>query len=95
MTETKRGGGPKTQQGKARSSMNAKTHGITSSKPKDENEKALIEAFSKELVDYYDPQSPLEKPIEVTFLDFSWHLRTPEEPFYSSKKGDKFNLKGA
>jgi hypothetical protein len=41
--------------------MNATTHGITSSRPKDVNEKALIESFVKELVDYYDPQSPLEK----------------------------------
>jgi len=61
MTVAKRGGGPKTQQGKARSSQNSRTHGITSNKPKDANEKALIETFSKELVDYYDPQSPLEK----------------------------------
>ena len=60
MTEAKRGGGPKTELGKARSSGNAKTHGLTSKTPKDANEKERIETFSKELVDYYEPKSPLE-----------------------------------
>ena len=61
MTGEKRGGGPKTLQGKARSSANAKTHGLTSKVPSNSQEKVLVETYAKELIDYYDPQSPLEK----------------------------------
>jgi hypothetical protein len=61
MVTAKRGGGPKTEQGKARSAKNATTHGLTSSLPKNTSEAELIESFSKELIDYYQPQSPLEK----------------------------------
>lgn len=61
MTVEKRGGGPKTAKGKARSSVNAKTHGLSSIAPSDAKESALVERYSKELTDYYEPESPLEK----------------------------------
>ena len=52
MTGEKRGGGPKTLQGKARSSANAKTHGLTSKVPSNSQEKVLVETYAKELIDY-------------------------------------------
>ena len=61
MTTEKRGGGPKTAKGKARSSVNATTHGLNSRVQSNSEEKALVQAYIKELADYYDPQSPLEK----------------------------------
>ena len=61
MTVEKRGGGPKTPKGKARSSVNARTHGLSSVSPSDAKESALVELYSKELTDYYKPESPLEK----------------------------------
>jgi hypothetical protein len=60
MTQAKRSGGPKTSEGKARASKNATSHGLTSMVPSNSNEKALIDSYSKELIDYYKPQSPLE-----------------------------------
>ena len=41
MTVEKRGGGPKTAKGKARSSVNAKTHGLSSIAPSDAKESAV------------------------------------------------------
>jgi hypothetical protein len=61
MTQAKRSGGPKTTQGKARSSKNATSHGLTSMRPSNPSEKALIESFAQELTDYYKPKSPLEQ----------------------------------
>ena len=61
MAIAKRGGGPKTERGRARSAKNATRHGLTSSLPKNTSEAELIESFSKELIDYCQPQSPLEK----------------------------------
>ncbi len=61
MTQAKRSGGPKTTQGKARSSKNATSHGLTSMRPGNPSEKALIESFAQELTDYYKPKSPLER----------------------------------
>lgn len=60
MAQGNSSGGPKTSRGKARSSKNATSHGLTSLKSSNPNEKALVESYSKELVDYYQPQSPLE-----------------------------------
>jgi hypothetical protein len=60
MTSQSRRGGPKTAVGKARSASNAKIHGLTSKLPADAQEKALIEAYAKELIDHYKPKSPLE-----------------------------------
>ena len=59
MKQAKRSGGPKTLQGKARSSKNATSHGLTSVAPSNPNEKALVDSYSKELIEYYKPESPL------------------------------------
>jgi hypothetical protein len=61
MTQGKRSGGPKTTAGKARASKNATTHGLTSMVPSNSNEKALVDSYSKELIEYYKPESPLEQ----------------------------------
>jgi hypothetical protein len=61
MTQGKRSGGPKTVEGKARSSKNATSHGLTSMVPSNSNEKALVDSYSKELIEYYKPDSPLER----------------------------------
>ena len=61
MVQSKRTGGPKTAMGKARSSKNATSHGLTSMVASNSNEKALIDSYAKELIDYYKPQSPLEQ----------------------------------
>ena len=61
MKQAKRSGGPKTLQGKARSSKNATSHGLTSISPSNSNEKALVDSYSKELIEYYKPESPLEQ----------------------------------
>jgi hypothetical protein len=61
MTQGKRSGGPKTLEGKSRSSKNATSHGLTSMAPSNSNEKALVDAYSKELIEYYKPESPLEQ----------------------------------
>jgi len=57
----RRSGGPKSAIGKANSSQNSLKHGITSSVARSVNEQSLIDSFVKELEDFYDPQSPLEK----------------------------------
>ncbi len=61
MKQVKRSGGPKTLEGKARSSKNATSHGLTSVAPSNSNEKALVDSYSKELIEYYKPESPLEQ----------------------------------
>lgn len=60
-SKMRRSGGPKSELGKAKSSQNSLKHGITSSVATSVNEQALINSFTKELEDFYDPQSPLEK----------------------------------
>lgn len=60
MATQKRSGGPQTDEGKIKSSKNAITHGITTMSPVDNQEAARIQSFKAELIDYYDPQSPLE-----------------------------------
>jgi len=61
MKQAKRSGGPKTAQGKARSSKNATSHGLTSMVPSNSNEKALVDSYTQELTGYYKPESPLEQ----------------------------------
>ena len=47
MKQAKRSGGPKTLQGKARSSKNATSHGLTSVAPSNPNEKALVDSYAQ------------------------------------------------
>lgn len=61
MGQVKRSGGPKTVHGKARSSKNAISHGLTSLAPSNSNERALIDAYVQELTEYCQPNSPLER----------------------------------
>lgn len=51
--------GPKTAQGKAKSSQNAVSHGLTSSRVMPD-ELEMVESFIQELTAYYKPESPLE-----------------------------------
>lgn len=51
--------GPKSAQGKANSSQNAVSHGLTSSRVMPD-EVAMVESFTQELTAYYKPESPLE-----------------------------------
>ncbi len=60
MTSRKNNGGPKTDQGKARVSKNAIKHGLTTMRPADDNEYALVQGFAQELNDFYKPNNPLE-----------------------------------
>ena len=60
-SKIRRSGGPKSAIGKVKASQNSLKHGITSSVATSVNEQALIDSFTKELEDFYEPQSPLEK----------------------------------
>lgn len=60
-SKVRRSGGPKSALGKAKSSQNSLQHGITSAAATTVNEQSMIDSFAKELDDFYEPQSPLEK----------------------------------
>ena len=51
--------GPKSAAGKAKSSMNAVSHGLTSTRVMPD-EVQMVEEFAKELTAFYKPESPLE-----------------------------------
>ena len=53
-------GGPKTSAGKAKSSINAIKFGVSTYRSVDDEERELISNLTKELLDFYRPQSPLE-----------------------------------
>ena len=53
-------GGPKTAAGKAKSSINAIKFGVSTYRSVDDEERELISRLTKELLDFYQPQSPLE-----------------------------------
>ena len=54
-----RSGGPKTTKGKAKSSMNAVSHGLTSTQVMPD-EIQMVQEFTHDLTAYYKPESPLE-----------------------------------
>ena len=57
----KHSGGPKTDKGKAISSRNSTTHGLTSRRWIDSNEQSLFDETVKEYIVDFDPQTHIEK----------------------------------
>jgi hypothetical protein len=67
--------GPTSQAGKARSKMNALRHGLTARVvvlPSEDM--AAYQAFSKEIVDSLDPQTPVERQFAQTVADNQWRI---------------------
>jgi len=67
--------GPTSPQGRARSSMNALRHGLTARVvvlPSEDM--AAYKAFSKEIVDSLDPQTPVERQFAQTIADNQWRI---------------------
>lgn len=57
----KKGGGSKSPGGRQASSQNAKKHGLSLERASDPAERELVQIYLDELLDYYSPQSPLER----------------------------------
>lgn len=53
--------GPKSEAGKAKSAVNSTVHGLRSNNLSTTEQKQIYDSFLKELIDYYQPESPLEK----------------------------------
>jgi len=67
--------GPSTSRGKHRSSHNALRHGLTGRivvLPTEDME--VYKAFSKEIVDSLNPESPMERQFAQTIADTQWRL---------------------
>jgi hypothetical protein len=67
--------GPSTPQGRARSKMNALRHGLTARVvvlPSEDMD--AYNAFSKEIVDSLDPQTPVERQFAQTVADNQWRI---------------------
>src|SRR6202142_2390487 len=67
--------GPTSPQGRARSSMNALRHGLTARVvvlPSEDM--AAYQAFSKEIVDSLDAQTPVERQFAQTVADNQWRI---------------------
>jgi len=67
--------GPASPKGKVRSSLNALRHGLTARVvvlPSEDM--AAYEAFSKEIVDSLDPQTPMERQFAQTVADNQWRI---------------------
>jgi hypothetical protein len=68
--------GPRTGEGRQRSSMNATKHGLTGRTvvlPKEDPEKYA--AFVKEIVDAFAPAHPMERELAQLVADQQWRLR--------------------
>ena len=57
--KTTRPSGPRSKQGKAKSSLNAISHGLTSTRVMPD-EVRMVQDFTHDLTEYYKPESPLE-----------------------------------
>jgi enoyl-CoA hydratase/carnithine racemase len=65
----------RTQEGKARSAMNALRHGLTARVvvlPTEDMD--AYQAFAKEIVDSLDPQTPVERQFAQTVADNQWRI---------------------
>lgn len=56
-----RSGGPRSEQGKAKSSKNALKLGVTTMNIASSDEQKMVDEYVQELMDYYHAESPLEK----------------------------------
>jgi hypothetical protein len=68
--------GPRSAEGKQRSSLNAMKHGLTGRTvvlPKENKEEYL--AFAKRIVDSLDPETPVEEELAQCIADQYWRLR--------------------
>jgi len=61
MTNKSKGGGPKTDNGKAISSRNSITHGLTAKRWINDDEQSLFDATVEALTEDFDPQTSIEK----------------------------------
>jgi len=61
--------GPKTPEGKQRSSLNALRHGLTAVPSED---LAAYQAHLQSFIDQYDPQDPTESHLLQTLADIAW-----------------------
>jgi hypothetical protein len=69
-------GGPRTEEGKRRSSMNASKHGLTARTivlPKEDPEKYA--AFVKEILEYWKPANAMERELGQLMAQQQWRLR--------------------
>jgi len=62
---TKHKGGPITNEGKAISSRNSTTHGLTARRWLDANEQSLFDETVEEFIVDFDPQTHIEKGLIV------------------------------
>jgi hypothetical protein len=80
--------GPTSPQGRARSSMNALRHGLIARLVVLSSEDmAAYKAFSKEIVDSLNPQTPVERQFAQTVADNQWRInriRSIEDGMLSS-----------
>ena len=63
--------GPKSAQGKARASKNAVTHGLSAMVHESPGEFGLAQAYTKQLLEHYQPDSPLES-LQVIRVARTW-----------------------
>lgn len=63
--------GPKTSEGKARASKNAVTHGMSAIVHQSPAEFELTQAYTKQLIEHYRPDSPLES-LQVSRVARTW-----------------------
>jgi len=61
MTNKSKGGGPKTNNGKAVSSRNSITHDLTAKRWINDDEQDLFDATVEALIKDFDPQTSIEK----------------------------------
>jgi hypothetical protein len=79
--------GPRTEEGKKRSALNAMRHGLTGRTVVMPHEDLnAYEAFCKELFDSLAPETPVERQYAQTFCDTQWRLnriRSIEDAMFS------------
>ncbi len=87
--------GPATADGKATSSQNATTHGLTSLKPYLPAEEQDYKTYLTANLARLDPQSAAEQNLAQTIIDFEWRLkRIPslEARLFADEEADTYKI---